>query len=325
MEVRRLVERLSEAEDDKNVLIKDVDKLRVKNEHLEKDTANTIAETALILQELEDLSMKCNGLNEEVKELSDTLEEAEDDKVGLSRNVDKLNGENNRLVKELAESKNTLEEVKSYVLAENLDKLSLEKANLESEVADMKERLDRHKNSASAKQLAKLKMENLRQEKELANAREQLNHIQPTVDPETLRGLGDDNKRLEEELASANATLDHLRSFLAYLAAVTAAYATSSAETNLYTSVDGSNWPATNQCGTANRNSMEYPWLEVANHATDAKPSSLDGDTEGSHTNVNIWRPDAPAFVPPSMVNDNTGSCSFTEPTSSVANIVNAD
>ena len=310
--MRRLVERLSEAEDDKNVLSKDVDKLRFKNENLEKDMA-------LLCEDID-------GLNDEVKELNDTLEEAEDDKVGLSRNVDKLYDENSRLVKELADSKNTLEEMKSYVLTQNLDKLSLEKSNLESEVADMKERLDRHKTSASAKNLAKLKVENLRQEKELADAREQLNHIQPTVDPETLRELGDDNKRLEEELACANSTLDHLRSFLAHLATVSAAYAASSAGANLLTNLDGSNWPAdfaTDQCGIANPNSMDYPWVEVADHGADEKPSSLDGDAEISNTNVNLWRPDAPAFVPPSMFNDNIGSCSLTEPTSSVADIVN--
>ena len=241
------------------------------------------------------------------------------------RNVHKLSDENDRLVKELADSKSALEEAKSYVLTHNLDKLSLEKANLESELAEMKERLDRHKTSASAKNLAKLKVDNLRQEKELANAREQLNHIQPTVDPETLRELGDNHERLEEELACANATLDHLRSFLAQLSTVSAAYAASSAGTNLLTNLDGSNWPAdftTDQCGIANSNSMDYPWVEVAKQGADAKPSSLDGDTEICHTKFNVWRPDAPAFVPPSVANDDTGSCSFTEPTSSVADIV---
>ena len=307
-----LAEKLLEIEDDKSVLIKTVDKLRSENEHLEKDMADTVAKTALVLEEYD-------GIDDEVKELNDALEEAEDDKVSLSRNVDKLNDENNRLVKELADSKNTLEEMKSYILTHDLGKLSMEKANLESEVADMKESLDRHKTSASAKNLAKLKVENLRQEKELAKAKEQLNDIQPNVDPEMLRELGDDNKRLEEELACANTTLDHLRSFLAQLSTVSAAYAASSAGTNFLTSLDGSNWPAdfaTDQCGIVNPNSMNYPWVEVAEHGADAKASSLDGDTEISRTNVNLWRPDAPAFIPPSMVDDNSGSSSFTEPTS---------
>ena len=327
MEVRRVVERLSEAEEDKIELIKNVDELRFKNEHLEKDKADSIAKTASLLKDIEDLSVICCGLNEEVKELSDTLEEAEDDKAGLSRNVDKLNEENNHLVKELADTKNTLEEMRSDVRTENLHKLSMENANLESEVADMKEILDRQKSSASAKNLAKLKVENLRQEKELAKAREQLNHIQPTVDPETLHELDDDNKRLEEELAYANTTLDHLRSFLAQLATDPAAYAALSVATNLLTNLDGSNWPAniaTDQSGVANPNSMDYPWVEVADHGADGKSSSLDGDTEISHPNFNLWRPDAPEFVPPSMANDDRGSCPFTERTSSVANIVNA-
>lgn len=305
--MRRLVERLSEAEDDKNVLSKDVEKLTIKNEELEKERAR-------LCEEFE-------RLDDEVKDLSAALEEEEDIEVDLSRSIHKLKDENDRLVKELADSKNALEEMKSYVLTQNLDKLSLEKVNLESEVAELKERLDRQKSSASVKHLAKLKAENIRQEKELASAREQLNDIQPTVDPETLRELGDDNKRLEEELACANTTLDHLRSFLAQLSTVSAAYAASSAGTNLFTNVDGSNWPAelaTDQYGIANPNSMDYPWVEVAEHGADAKHSSVDGETEVVHTSVNnVWRPDAPAFVPPSKANDDTGSCSSTEPTSS--------
>lgn len=328
MEVRRLVEALSEAEDDKIVLIKNNDMLRFENEHLEKHRVDTIAETALHLEQLGDLSTKCNGLTEEVKKLSDTLEDAEDDKVGLSRNIDKLNDENNRLLKKLADSRKIVKEMKSYVAAENLDKLSLKNTTLESELAEMKERLDRHKTSASAKNLAKLKVENLRQEKELAHLREQLSQSRPTVDPEMPRELGDDKKRLEEELACANTTLDHLRSFLAHLATVSAAYAASGVGINPLTYLDGSDWPAnfdTNECGIANPNSMDYPWVEVANHAADAEPSSPDGDTEIAHTSVKVWRPDAPAFVPPSMVADNTGSCSFTELTSSAADVVKAD
>ena len=311
MEVRRLVERLSEAEDDKNALSKDVEKLTIKSEHLEKERVR--------------LFEKVEGLEDEVKDLNAALEEEEDDKVTLSRNVYKLNDENDRLIKELTDSKNILDEMKSYVLAHDLDKLSLEKANLESEVAEMKERLNRHKSSASAKNLAKLKLENLRQEKELESAKEHLNHIQLTVGLETLREL-DNNKRLEEELACTNATLDHLRSFLAQLSTVSAAYAASSAGTNLFTNVDGSNWPAdfaTDQSGIANPKSMNYPWVEVAEHSADAKASSLDGDTAVAPINFNLWRPDAPAFVPPSVVSDKTVSCSFTEPTPSVADIVN--
>ena len=327
MEVRKLVEALSEVEDDRSVLLKNNDMLRFENEHLEKHRVDTIAETALLLEQLADLSTKCTGLTEEVKTLSDTLEDAEDDKVGLSRSIDKLNDENNRLLKKLANSRKTVKEMKSYVPAENLDKLSLENAKLESEIIEMKERLDRHKTSTSAKNLAKLKVENLRQEKELAHAREQLSHIQPTQDPETLCELGEDQKCLEEELACANTSLDTLRSFLAHLATVTAAYAASGVGINPPAYLDGSDWPAdfaTDECGIANPNTMEYPWVEVADHAADIKLSSQDGETEIPHTNTNLWRPDAPAFVPPSMVNDNTGSRLSTELTSSAADIVNA-
>lgn len=290
--MRRLVESLSEAEDDKIVLVKNNDMLRFENEHLQKHRVDTIAE---------------------VKKLSDTLEDAEDNKVGLSRSIDKLNDENNRLLKKLADSRRTVKEMKSHISTEHLDKLSLANAMLASELTEIKERLDRHKSSASAKNLAKLKVENLRQEKELAHAREQLSLIKPTVDSETLRELGEDKKRLEEELTCANTTLDHLRAFLAHLATITAAYA---------------DWPAnfaTNECGIANPNSMGCQWVEVANHAADAKPSSPGGDIEIAPTSVNFWRPDAPAFVPPSMVNDNTGSGSFPEPTSSAANVIKAD
>ena len=328
MEVRRLVESLLEAEDDKIVLVKNNDMLRLENEHLEKHRVDAIAETTLLLEQLGDLSTKCNGLTEEVKKLSDTLEDAEDDKVGLSRSIDKLNDENNDLLKKLADSRKTVKEMKSYISTENQDKLSLENAKLESELAEMKKTLDRHKTSASAKNLAKLKVENLRQEKELAHAREQLSQIKPTVNPETLRELGDDKKRLEEELACANTTLDHLRSFLAHLATVSAAYATSGVGIHPPTYLDGSDWPsnfATNECGIANPNDMDYPWVEVANHTADAEPSSPNGDTDIAHTSVNLWRPDAPAFVPPSMVDDNAGSGSFPEPTSSAADTVEAN
>ena len=312
MEVRRLVERLSEAEDDKNLLSKDVERLTLENEHLEKERVG--------------LSAEVNGFEDEVKDLNAALEEEEDYNLAMSRNMLKLNDDNDCLVKELADSKNMVEKMKSYVPANHLDMLSLEKANLESEVAEMKERLDRHKSSASAKNLAKLKVEKLRLEKEVESAREQLNQIQPTVDPETLRELSDENKRLEEELACTNATLDHLRSFLAQLSTVSAAYAASGAGVDLFTNVDGSNWPADfapDQSGIANLNNMDYPCVEVAKHGADPKASSLDGATSLSPKNVNLWRPDAPAFVPPSMVSDNTGSCSFTKPTSSVADIVN--
>ena len=314
MEVRRLVERLSEAEDDKNVLIKDVERLTLENEHLEKERAR--------------LSEEANGFEDEVNDLSAALEEEEDHKVAMSRNIHKLNDENDRLVKELADSKDMVEEMKSYVPAHRLDMLSLEKANLESEVAEMKERLDRHKSSASARNLAKLKVENVRLEKELASARKQQSQIEPTVCPQTLRELGDNKQRLEEELACTNATLEVLRSFLAQLSTVSAAYAASSAGTDFFTNHDGSNWPddfATDQNGIANSNNMAYPWVEVAEHGADAKASSLDGDTAVTPTNVKIWRPDAPAFVPPSVVSDNTGSCSLTEPTTSIADIVNED
>ena len=327
MEVRKLVEALSEVEDDRVVLLKNNDMLRFENEHLEKHRVDTIAETALLLDQLADLSTKCTGLTEEVKTLSDTLEDAEDDKVGLSRSIDKLNDENNRLLRKLADSRKTVKEMKSYVPVENLEKLLLENAKLESELVEMKERLDRYKTSTSAKNLAKLKVENLRQEKELAHVREQLSQTEPTADPETLRELGDDRNRLEEELACANTTLDLLRSFLAHLATVTAAYAASGLGINPPTYLDGSDWPgifATDECGIANPNSMDYPWVEAAGHAADIKPSSQDGETEIPHTNANHWRPDAPAFVPPSMVNDNTGSRSSTELTSSAADIVNA-
>ena len=297
MEVRRLVESLSEAENDLVVLFKNNDMLKFENEHLEKHRVDTIAETALLLEQLENLSTKCNGLTEEVKELSDTLEDAEDDKVALSRSIDKLSDENNHLQKKLADSHKTIKEMKS-------------------------------KTSASANNLTKLKVENLQQEKELAHAREQLSQIQSTANPETLRGLGDDKKRLEEELACANTTLDHLRSCLTHLATVSAAYAASGVGINSPTYLDGSDWPAdfaTDECGIANPNSMDYPWVEVANHAADTKLSSPDGDTEIAPTTVNLWRPDAPEFVPPSMVNDNTSSGSFTEPASSAADIVKAD
>ena len=314
MEVRRLVERLSEAEDDKNGLIKDVERLTLENEHLEKEMAR--------------LSEEINGFEDEVNDLNAALEEEEDHKVVMSRNIHKLNDENDRLVKELADSKVMVEEMKSYVPAHHLDMLSLEKANLESEVAEMKERLDRHKSSASARNLAKLKVENVRLEKELASARKQQSQIEPTVYPQTLRELGDNKKRLEEELACTNATLEHLRSFLAQLSTVSAAYAASGFGANLFTNVDGSDWPAdfaTDQSGIANQNNMDYPWVEVTEHGADAKASSLDGDTAITPTNVNIWRPEAPAFVPPSVVSDNTASCSLTEPTPSVADIVNED
>lgn len=328
MEVRRLGEALLEAEDDRIVLLKNNDMLRFENEHLEKHRVDAIAETALLLEQLEDLSTKCNGLTEEVKMLSDNLEDAEDDKVGLSRSIDKLNDENNNLLKKLSDSRKTVKEMKSYILTKDLDRLSLRNTNLETELAEMKERLDRHKTSVSAKNLAKLKVENLRQEKELAHAREQLSLIQPTVDPEALRELGNDKVRLEEELACANTTLHHLRSCLAHLATVSAAYAASGVGIDAPTHPDGSDWPAnfaTNECDIANPNSMDYPWVEVANYTADAKPFLLDRDTEVAHTSVNLWRPDAPAFVPPAMVNDDTGSGSFTEPTPSIADIVKAD
>ena len=328
MEVRRLGEALSEAEDDRIVLLKNNDMLRVENENLEKHRVDTIAEIALLLERLEVMSTKCDGLTEEVKTLSDTLEDAEDDKVGLSRSIDKLNDKNNDLVNKLSDSRRTVKEMKSYILTKDLDKLSMRNTDLETELAEMKEKLDRHKSSVSAKNLAKLKVENLRREKDLAHAREQLSQIQPTVDPKALRELGDDKKRLEEELACANTALDHLRSFLAHLATISAAYAAPGVGIDASTFPNGSEWPANfpaDECGIANPNSMDYPWVEVANHAADAKPSSTDADTEMAHKSVNLWRPDAPAFVPPSMVNDDTGSGSFTEPAPSVADSVNAD
>ena len=69
MEVRRLVERLSEAEDDKSVLSKDVERLTIKNEHLETEKAH--------------LSEEVDQLDDEVKGLTAALEEEEDDKMAL--------------------------------------------------------------------------------------------------------------------------------------------------------------------------------------------------------------------------------------------------
>ena len=64
--------------------------------------------------ELLELLTKNDCLEQELKDASDSLEEAEDDRASLSRSVEKLTSEKVRLDKELAAAQDILRQISSF-------------------------------------------------------------------------------------------------------------------------------------------------------------------------------------------------------------------
>ena len=131
----KIKEHLLEAEEDKQSLAKEMEKLKVEHARMAKISTGARG-MSVMAREFEDLVVENTSLEERVKDLSDQLEDMEDIHVAATRNMDKLTVENDRLEKELAAANLTVGRLQSSSMAttDNINFLAAEKVRLEYEL-----------------------------------------------------------------------------------------------------------------------------------------------------------------------------------------------
>ena len=131
----KIKEHLREAEEDKQPLAKEMEKLKVEHARMAKISTGARG-MSVIAKEFEDLVTENTRLEEKVKDLSDKLEEMEDIHVAATRNMDKLTVEDTRLEKKLAAANVTVGRLQSSSMAttDNVNFLAAEKVRLEYEL-----------------------------------------------------------------------------------------------------------------------------------------------------------------------------------------------
>ena len=131
----KIKEHLVEAEEDKQSLAKEMEKLKVEHARMAKISTGARG-MSVMARVFEDLVAENTSLEERVKDLSDQLEDMEDIHVAATRNMDKLTVENDRLGKELAAANLTVGRLQSSSMAttDNINFLAAERARLEYEL-----------------------------------------------------------------------------------------------------------------------------------------------------------------------------------------------
>lgn len=188
----KTIEQLREAEEDKIALYKDLDNLKARNDELAQQLATSRSvldqvghETDLTTGRIQSLELRNVQLEAELNDMSNTLEDAEDQIVALTRNLEKLKIENALRAKKIMDTSRhqAHRETQEKLVVSMKSDLAEENAHLKRETADANLAYNLILSTVTATNMDLLTAQNHHLELELAKANERLTQVNPTPGP----------------------------------------------------------------------------------------------------------------------------------------------